>query len=90
MAPAAPESNFFGTLPMAQDPLKFALVLRLVVERTCHSWSEAAQKCHLPVDRMKKIAQGQNEPRASDVLRIQEGLGIKFKPADFEQRGLTL
>lgn len=75
---------------MATEPLKFALVLRLVVERTCRSWSDAAQKCGLSVDRMMKIASGQNEPRASDILRIQEGLGLKFKPKDFEERGISL
>ncbi len=75
---------------MALQPLKFALVLRLVVERTCGSWSDAARKCGMNVDRLERIASGQNEPRASDILRIMAGLGMKFKPSDFEERGVSL
>ncbi len=87
---AVPDTNMFGGLPVSAQPLKFALVLRLVVERTCRSWSEAAQKCRLPVDRLERIARGENEPRAGDVLRIMEGLGIRFKSSDFDERGLGL
>lgn len=89
--PDAPQAtNFYGGLAMSQNPLKFALVLRLVVERTCGSWSEAARKCGLSSDRLERIATGQNEPRASDILRIMNGLGLKFKPTDFEERGISL
>ena len=85
-----PGTNLFGGFQVSQEPLKFALVLRLVVERTCRSWNDAAQKCHLPEERLMKIAQGQHEPRAGDMLRIMNGLGLRFKPEDFEERGLSL
>lgn len=72
------------------EPYKFSLILRVFVERRGHTWNEAAKLCGLSPERMEKLAQGQHVPLAPDIIRLSNGLGIKWKPEDFEERGLTI
>lgn len=75
---------------MRQEPLRFAVVLRVIVERRGQTWNEAAKLCGIPSERMEKLASGQHQPLAADAARLSKGLGIIWDPEDFEVRGLSL
>lgn len=72
------------------EPLKFAVILRLFVERKGLTWNEAAKLCGIAPERMEKLASGQHEPRAADAVRLSQGIGIIWKASDFEERGMTI
>lgn len=90
MPPWIQEPSMLGGRRLVMDPLRFALILHIIVDRRGLTWSAAAKLCGLSCDRLEKIARGQNVPLAPDVLRIMKGLGITFKAEDFEIRGLSL
>lgn len=46
---------------------------------------DMANLCGLKAERMEDILEGSHAPRPGDVIRIMDGLGIRFRPEDFEE-----
>lgn len=74
----------------AELPLRFALKLRLHLDMTRQSVSQAAEKSGVKAERMEDLLSGKHKPLAADLLRVMYGLGIAFEPQDCEERGLSL
>lgn len=75
---------------MAEQSLRFALVVKFFLERKGLTFADGAKRSGLTHERFKDILSGQHSPNAADALRISYGLEIRFEPTDFEERGLTL
>ena len=73
-----------------RDPLRFACIARIIVERQYPNFSSAADRCGLTTERLTKLLRGDHEPLAADAFRLAHGLGLSFQPSDFEERGLKL
>lgn len=75
-----------GTDPIMS--LKFSDKLALL--RHVHRWTirQMAEKIGISTDRMEYLLAGKHEPKAADIIRIQNALEIFFDPEDFEGEGV--
>lgn len=63
---------------------------KLDLYRRMHRLSIAAlaEKVGVSASRMEDLLEGKHEPRAGDIVRIMDALGIFFDPEDFSEEGI--
>lgn len=69
-------------------PLKFGGKLDLYRRLKRLTIAQLAEKIGVSADRMENLLAAKHEPRASDIIRIQNTLDIFFEVEDFVEDGL--
>lgn len=84
MPPRRQPRSFPEARLMALRALKFGGKLDLYRRMKGLSISALAEKVGIKPDRMEDLLEATHEPRAGDIIRIQNALDIRFDAEDFE------
>ncbi len=68
--------------------LKFSDKLNLLRRMKRWTIKQMAEKIGVSADRLEYLLAGKHEPKAADIVRIQNALEIYFDPEDFEGEGV--